>query len=100
MAENSKKEKRNTGVTAGAVGAGLAGAVVGATAGIAFADQKTRAKIMKLAQDANSALNRLMESLAAEVEKTDIPEKAEEAEKKVRKTVKNVKNEISSRTGR
>ena len=54
---------RKNGLSAGAMGVGLAGAVAGAAMGVAFTDEKTRRKVYKLTQDAQSSLVRLMEAL-------------------------------------
>lgn len=101
MAQQKKENRR--GVTAAAVGVGLAGAVAGATVGVAFADEKTRRKIVKLAQDARDAFQRLMTELEdrAQDQVDVLPELGEvrdTVEKKIKKATKHAKEKISRRT--
>jgi hypothetical protein len=55
--------QKKTALTAGAVGVGLAGAVAGAAVGVAFADEKTRRKIYKMAVNAQDSLMKLVDTL-------------------------------------
>lgn len=95
---NKNGTKGNNGISAAKVGIGLAGAVAGATAGIAFADEKTRKKIMTLASDAQNAFQKLMDSIQGEVENLELPEKAKDMKKDAKKVAKDVKKEVSRRT--
>lgn len=105
MAQKSKASSQKRGISAATVGVGLAGAVAGATVGMAFADEKVRKKVRKLAVDAQNAFQRLMEVIESEAQDRNVDEtvkKAKSTAKKVQKTAKQAiqdgKKEIRSRT--
>lgn len=108
--KNVSEQNSGNGVKkAAAVGLGIAGAVAGATVGIAFANEKTRGRVVKLARDAQDAFQRLMEALEEETTEkrmnerkeqvkelaNDLRDKAEDAEKSIKKTVKSAQKEVT-----
>lgn len=110
--KNAQTQQTSNGVQkAAAVGLGIAGAVAGATVGIAFANEKTRGRVVKLAKDAQDAFQRLMEALEDETSEKrmnerkeqlketaqDLRDRADDVEKTVRKAAKSAQKDTEKR---
>lgn len=86
--KNNQKSKGKAGM---AVIAGMAGAAAGATLGVALADKKNRAKLVKLATQARDALEELMVGLRDSAEDINVEAVKERVKKGAKDTARRLR---------